>query len=120
MLVNAGVGDPADLERARRVAHGLGPFIRSLVGLDREAATAALSGFSNGRTLSANQLDFVALIVEHLTLNGTMEPGQLYEPPFTGLASGGPESLFPEAEVVALVAAIRAVDESAHPHDAVA
>ncbi len=120
MLVDAGVGEPADLERACREADGLGPFIRSLVGLDREAATAALSGFSNGRTLSANQLDFVALVVEHLTLNGTMEPGQLYEPPFTGLASGGPESLFPEADVVALVAAIRAVDESAHPHDAVA
>lgn len=70
--------------------------------------------------LGANQLDFVALIVEHLTLNGTMNPGQLYEPPFNRPRLGRPESLFPEADVVALVAAIRAVGQSAQPQDAVA
>lgn len=115
MLVEAGVGGPNDLARARAEGDGLGAFIRSLVGLDREAATEALSGFSNGRKLSANQLDFIALVVEHLTVNGTMDPRQLYEPPFTSLAVGGPESLFADGDVDALIDAIRSVDQSLRP-----
>ncbi|MGO9976140.1 MAG: hypothetical protein ACLP01_25730 [Solirubrobacteraceae bacterium] len=57
----------------------------------------------------------VALIVEHFTINGSMDPALLYEPPFTNLAVGGPESLFPDAEVDALIGAIRAVRDNACP-----
>lgn len=120
MLTEAGLGEPADLARARTEWDGLGAFIRSLVGLDRDAATHALSGFVNGRTLAANQHDFVALVVEHLTANGAMDVGLLYEPPFTSVAAGGPESLFPDADVDALIAAIRAVGANAHPRHEVA
>ena len=117
MLQTAGIGEPEDLERARLEGGGLGPFIRSLVGLDRAAATSALSTFTAGRTLTAAQHDFVALIVEHLTLNGSMDPGLLYEPPFTSLAVGGPESLFPDPDVDALIATIIAVRDNALPQD---
>jgi type I restriction enzyme, R subunit len=120
MLAQAGLGEPPDLVRARTEGDGLGAFIRSLVGLDRDAATDALSGFVNGRTLTADQHDFVALVVEHLTANGAMDVGLLYEPPFTSVAAGGPESLFPDADVDALIAAIRAVGANAHPRDEVA
>jgi type I restriction enzyme R subunit len=120
MLAEAGLGEPLDLARARTEGDGLGAFIRSLVGLDRDAATDALSGFVNGRTLTADQHDFVALVVEHLTANGAMDVGLLYEPPFTSVAAGGPESLFPDADVDALIAAIRAVGANAHPRDEVA
>ena len=37
----------------------LGLFIRSLVGLEREAAKEALAGFMDGRTLTANQIEFI-------------------------------------------------------------
>jgi type I restriction enzyme R subunit len=120
MLTEAGLGDPADLARARAEGDGLGAFIRSLVGLDRDAASDALSEFVNGRTLTADQHDFVALVVEHLTANGAMDVGLLYEPPFTSLAAGGPETLFPEADVDALIAIIRSVGANAHPRDEVA
>jgi type I restriction enzyme, R subunit len=120
MLAEAGVGAPEDLARARVEGDGLGVFIRSLVGLDRAAATEALSGFIDGRVLTADQHDFVALVVEHLTANGAMDPGLLYEPPFTNVASGGPEALFPDADVDALIAAIRAVNANARPQDEVA
>ena len=120
MLTEAGLGDPADLARARTEGDGLGAFIRSLVGLDRDAASDALSEFVNGRTLTADQHDFVALVVEHLTANGAMDVGLLYEPPFTSLAAGGPETLFPEADVDALIAIIRSVGANAHPRDEVA
>jgi type I restriction enzyme R subunit len=117
MLTEAGIGEPADLARAREQHGGLGPFVRTLVGLDRAAATDALAGFFSGRILTAAQLDFVALVVEHLTANGTMDIGRLYEPPFTHVAVGGPESLFPDADIDALITAIRAVGANAQPRD---
>jgi type I restriction enzyme, R subunit len=117
MLREAGIGSPEDLERASREERGLGGFIRSLVGLDRDAATDALSGFIDGKTLSADQHEFVAMIVEQLTMNGSMDLSLLYEPPFTTLAPGGPEALFADAEVDDLITAIRAVDTNIRPKD---
>src|SRR4051812_43071886 len=38
---------------------GLGVFVRSLVGLDRAAAKQALDGFIKGRTLTADQHEFL-------------------------------------------------------------
>ncbi len=89
MLTESGAGDPADVERAAEQAQGLGLFIRSLVGLDRDAATDALSSFIAGRTLSASQLDFVNLIITYLTEYGVMDIGRLYEAPFTDHAPEG-------------------------------
>jgi type I restriction enzyme R subunit len=117
ILQNAGIGSPEDLERANLEKGGLGGFIRSLIGLDRDAATDALAGFIDGKTLSADQHEFVAMIVEQLTTNGTMDPGLLYEPPFTALAPGGPEALFADAEVDDLITAIRVVDSNVRPQD---
>jgi type I site-specific restriction endonuclease len=54
-------------------SHGLGLFVRSLVGLDRSAAKDALAGFLAGKALAANQIEFVNLIVNHLTEHGVME-----------------------------------------------
>src|SRR5581483_6097427 len=42
MLISAGIGEPDDLARAEEASGGLGAFIRSLVGLDRDAATDSL------------------------------------------------------------------------------
>jgi type I restriction enzyme R subunit len=38
-------------------------LVRSLVAMDRAAAKEALARFTNGKTLAANQLEFVNLIV---------------------------------------------------------
>ena len=45
MLLESGAGTEADIARAREEAHGLGLFVRSLVGLDREAATEAFDRY---------------------------------------------------------------------------
>jgi type I restriction enzyme R subunit len=119
ILAAAAIGTSADIDRARE-GDGLGVFVRSLVGLDRDAATDALSAFVNGRVLSADQHDFVALVVEHLTTNGTMAPELLYEPPFTDIAIGGPEGLFADAEVSVLISVIDGIRANAVLHGEVA
>lgn len=88
---------------------GLGRFVRSLVGLDREAAHAAFAGFLNGRTLTANQNEFMNLVIEHLTARGVMDPGRLYEAPFTDFDDLGVEGVFPKADVVKLVEILREI-----------
>ena len=58
IFVAEGIAGEADLDRIRGEG-GIGVFIRSLVGLEREAAKAALAGFMTGRTLTANQIEFI-------------------------------------------------------------
>jgi len=42
ILIESGVGARKELDRAKTEAHGLGLFVRSLVGMDREAAKEAM------------------------------------------------------------------------------
>ncbi len=113
MLRTAGVGDVSHIDRASTEPGGLGTFMRSLVGLDRAAATEALSRFVDGKTLNAAQHDFIALVVSYLTANGLMDAQLLYDQPFTTVAPGGPEEIFPVADVDELVARITSVNKNA-------
>jgi type I restriction enzyme R subunit len=106
MLLASGAGTRADLDKAREESEGLGLFVRSLVGLDREAAAAAFAEFSRGTDFTANQLRFIQLIIDHLTANGVMEPGRLFESPFSDDAPQGPQSLFTDAQVHGIVAVL--------------
>ncbi|WP_207799906.1 DEAD/DEAH box helicase family protein [Candidatus Cryosericum hinesii] len=113
MLVESGVGGPDQIDRAKQESHGLGLFVRSLVGLDRGAAKEALGGFLSGKTLGANQIEFVNLIVDHLTDHGVMPAALLYESPFTDITPRGPDGLFASAEVDELIAMLLRVRATA-------
>ncbi len=107
------VGAPEDIARAKAESEGLGLFVRSLVGMERDAAKRALDAFLGGRPLSANQIEFVNLIVDHLTARGAIEPARLYESPFTDLTPLGPERLFGESAVEDLMKALSSIRQAA-------
>jgi type I restriction enzyme R subunit len=113
MLAESGVGGAEDIQRAAEESQGLGLFVRSLVGLDRQAAKEAFGGFLVGKVLAANQIEFVNLIVDHLTEHGVMDAAMLYESPFTDLTPRGPDGLFSSAQVDELLATIEKVRQTA-------
>jgi type I restriction enzyme, R subunit len=102
MLVEAGAGTPDDLSKVRR-GSGLGLFVREMIGLDREAAKRAFDGFLAGKTLSANQIQFVNLVIDYLTQSGWMSAAQLYESPFTDFSPKGVEGVFGSEQVLQMV-----------------
>ena len=103
ILVDSGIATAADLERADTEAGGFGIFVRSLVGLDRGAAKAAFADFLDGSTYTAAQIDFVNLLIDALTHDGIVEPARFYESPFTDMSPSGPESLFTDPDLDALL-----------------
>jgi type I restriction enzyme, R subunit len=115
MLLASGTGQPADIARAAEQTGGLGLFIRSLVGLDRAAATDAFSTYLDGTRFTVDQVRFVSLIVDELTANGVMEPGRLFESPYTDHAPTGPDFFFPDADVGVIVGILHDVKRRAVP-----
>ena len=102
----------SDLDEARALG-GLGIFVRSLVGLERDSAKAAFSDFLATRNLTANQIEFVNLIIDHLTERGAIDPRRLYESPFTDFDDQGVSGIFPQAEVKSIVEVLKDVRERA-------
>jgi type I restriction enzyme R subunit len=113
ILVEIGGFAATDVRRVADDAHGLGLFVRSMLGLDRAAATEELSAFTAGTTLTGNQLAFVNLLVEQLTARGAVDPALLFQAPFTDLAPTGPQALFSGAQVTELVEALRRIRRTA-------
>ena len=108
LLYEAG-GSDSDIARARTLHTSLPVFIRSLVGLDRAAASAAFADLVAMGTASARQLQFIDEIVQHLTEYGAMPAGRLYESPFTDIHAQGPDGLFDAAHVEHLFKALESL-----------
>lgn len=78
-------------------------FIRSLVGMDRNAANEAFGVFLDGSRYGSQQIRFIEMIIDRLTQSGYVEPGQLYEAPFTSVHYEGVDGAFSDADAGAIV-----------------
>ena len=101
-MAQAGAESLGQLKKVRSEGE-LGLFVRRLVGLDREAAKRAFAGFLDGKKLTANQIQFVNLVIDYLTQAGWMSAAQLYETFFTDYSSKGVEGVFNPDQVSQLI-----------------
>jgi type I restriction enzyme R subunit len=113
MLAESGFGGADELRHAAEEAQGLGLFVRSLVGLDRGAAKLAMANFMAGKEFASNQIEFINLVVDHLTEHGVVEASRLYESPFTDVTPRGPDGLFNPTQLDELLRSLDAVRATA-------
>jgi type I restriction enzyme R subunit len=92
------LGDRRKFAAAYGDQPNLAAFIRSLIGLDREAAKNAFSKFLTGSQYNAQQIQFVNYIIDYLTEHGQMPVSRLYEAPYTDINPMSLDGLFSNAD----------------------
>jgi type I restriction enzyme R subunit len=113
LLLQAGIGTAQDLMQAKEASNGFGLFLRSLVGLDRHTAKTAFDQFLSERKPTSQQIEFIDLIVNHLTEHGYVDASRLYESPFTDISPKGVEGVFPSDRVGELLGILTEIRQHA-------
>jgi type I restriction enzyme R subunit len=91
----------------------LGVFIRSIIGLDVKAAQDAFAEFLTTGNLRADQMTFIQNIISYLTKNGTIDPGMLFEPPFTDVNDQGLMGVFDDGASHKIISIIEKINDNA-------
>lgn len=91
----------------------LGKFVRSIIGLDITAAKAAFANFLNNATFTSQQIRFIDTIINFLTVNGTIDPGMLFETPFTDINTNGLTGLFDISTSESIIQTISKINDNA-------
>ncbi|SFF24387.1 DEAD/DEAH box helicase family protein [Nitrosomonas sp. Nm166] len=92
----------------------LGKLVRSIVGLNRNAAKAVFAGFlAQHPTMNADQMTFLNEIVEYLVKNGVMEPRVIFETPFNHYHESGVVGVFGDELSRQIVERIDCVNKNA-------
>jgi len=103
------IGSREEFETAFGQQDLLGLFIRGLIGLDRHEAKLLFSDFLNGQSYSSNQIEFVNMIIDHLTKNGIMEPEMLFNSPYTDFNPNGVSGIFSDGDAGKIVEILKEV-----------
>ena len=106
---NKGAGQ----ELASKEGNGFGLFVRSLIGLDKDAALEAMAQFLSDTSANTKQITFLKLIVDQLTQDGAMSDSRPYVIPFIDLAPTGPTAIFSIAKVDEIRAVLTEIRECA-------
>ncbi|MFX6888164.1 type I restriction-modification enzyme R subunit C-terminal domain-containing protein, partial [Acinetobacter baumannii] len=81
-------------------------------GLDRQAVQEAFSKYLQGTTYNDKQIRFVEMIIEHLTVRGTLEASQLYEPPFNQIHYEGIDGVFADGDTDNIFGVVEAFNKA--------
>lgn len=91
----------------------LGILVRSVVGLDINAAKAAFSEFLSEAPLRPDQITFLNEVVDYLVVNGVMEPNVMFDSPFTNINDKGLAGVFTEDKSKKIIELVRRVNRNA-------
>jgi len=91
----------------------LGLLVRSVVGLDRNAAKEVFAEFQAKAPMKPDQMTFLDEVVEYLVKNGTMEPKRMFEAPFTHISTLGVAGIFGEDESKKFIELVKHINENA-------
>lgn len=91
----------------------LGEFVRSIVGLDVNAAQDVFADFIQAGTLRADQMTFIETIIRYLTKNGMIDKNMLFEPPFTHFHDQGLFGIFDDDQATDVINLIEHVNNNA-------
>ena len=91
----------------------LGVLVRSIVGLNPNAAKTAFAEFLAEAPLHPDQITFLNEVVEYLIKNGVMELKTMFETPFTHRHDQGVAGIFDEAMSKKVIELVRHINENA-------
>ncbi len=91
----------------------LGKFIRSILGLEVQAAKLAFAEILNNQTLNSVQIRFMDTIINFLNVKGIIEPSMLFETPFIDINSNGVAGLFEDQIASKIISLIETINHNA-------
>ena len=94
-------------------AQPLGIFIRSIVGLDIQAAQKEFATFLQSGDLNASQMKFIDQIISHLSRNGTIDKRLLFESPFNEVHDEGLLGVFEDTAAMQIIKKIDSINMNA-------
>ncbi len=106
------IDENADREMLNKAVEGqpLGKFIRSILGLDINAAKSAFADFLNDQNLNSSQINFINTLIDYLCQNGTIDKDMLFDKPFTNINDQGVVGVFPQhaGKIISIIDRINA------------
>lgn len=88
-------------------------FVRHIVGLDQKAVENAFKRIIGNISLNDKQTLFIQKLIKHVSQNGIMDIGDLYESPFVDIHNESIDGLFDEILANGLINTIRDLNKSA-------
>jgi PAS domain-containing protein len=113
VLFNAAAERMFRCPAASALGQPLGKFIRSIVGLEINAAKEAFGVILAGQTLNSQQIRFMDTIINFFSVKGYIEPSMLFEPPFTDINTSGIMGVFDEQTSTQILGLIEEINETA-------
>ncbi|RYD79217.1 MAG: DEAD/DEAH box helicase, partial [Sphingobacteriales bacterium] len=101
------------LEQELGTEKPLGTFIRSIIGLDINAAKEAFSEFLGNGSLQPAQIHFINTLIDFLSRNGTIDKSMLIDSPFTDINDMGIYGVFTGEEVNKIFTILERIDNNA-------
>lgn len=91
----------------------LGVFIRSLLGMDINAAKEAFSDFITKGSLNGDQIKFINTIIDYFSVSGTLDQRMLFDKPFTDINDQGLLGVFDQNSSIRILSIVDSINKNA-------